>query len=475
MELVKYDVTYDKAFVDALLKKFINIYNIGDKSFKEVILTDMLQEMPINKDLFNKFIYYDVIRTIILIDPKYAYDVYKNNVDSNISMSLRDFALFILTCKDENKLNTFSNILVNSIKLKINNRNYYKLDSNKLFPNINKFHMNKPDKALMLNCLGDDYDLIIKILFDKLKRNNIPFNILLRSDNNLCLQDDITLFVNQDNYDKTINILKNNDIYDKLNKTNILYSHLGKISFEKLDNNERKSDIICNIIEKTINLELHDYQDRFNKFTYDENSISSKQDLIRYIMNNDIEFYNNIIDQIVNYINYKFNKNNNIVNKKITNENIKQVIENNINNSNLNDIDLYDTIYQVPQEYKNNNDEEQFKTNEIDLSKLDEFLSNNFDESSNNVNKDIYSFVDLNNMNKDLIFNYFKNHEQEINELSYPITTKDDEIKSKEEFIKDILIPRIIDTNGEISMDEIKNYYIKEDVKKKGLFRGIFK
>lgn len=508
-------------YVNLLLNKILNNKDY-DKSLEEVLLTDDSKVESVSDDDFEYYMYERIPDDIIKYDPSNALKItYDKNINSNtFDFNNLDYESYIEKLVNgfisEDK-SIFYGIFTQN-KYRLNNyqeNKYVILDSSKLFKNVTDIN-NDIDKDIMLsfNANGKNTFTLLKKLYEQFINEKMPFYMVYRIKDydNLNLQDNLTLYINHKDLDKIDNIIKNiDDIKDLVRKPSVLFEDNELYGLSYLQNNKTLVDLISDVILKTIHNASRDFNDRYNtNLDASSNNVKVIQDNLQIIKDKDNNLYRSITDNIINYLSmlndkkefdvlneiytYKYNyskaenKENSIEKippeeslDEVSSESAKdlakkireigELLDNKVNGHQNNH-----TVSNIEQNKDNNlanesndtsNSENEDKNNDgkldiswVDLPTADENKkAERHEQYSNDVEDEYYKTI-AELKKQPIVKEYLEDYEDEINKLPAVIIDKDGIMWGRENFIDERLVPLIAETNGEITIDEVKDRYI---------------
>lgn len=508
-------------YVNLLLNKILNNKDY-DKSLEEVLLTDDSKVESVSDDDFEYYMYERIPDDIIKYDPSNALKItYDKNINSNtFDFNNLDYESYIEKLVNgfisEDK-SIFYGIFTQN-KYRLNNyqeNKYVILDSSKLFKNVTDIN-NDIDKDIMLsfNANGKNTFTLLKKLYEQFINEKMPFYMVYRIKDydNLNLQDNLTLYINHKDLDKIDNIIKNiDDIKDLVRKPSVLFEDNELYGLSYLQNNKTLVELISDVILKTIHNASRDFNDRYNtNLDASSNNVKVIQDNLQIIKDKDNNLYRSITDNIINYLSmlndkkefdvlneiytYKYNyskaenKENSIEKippeeslDEVSSESAKdlakkireigELLDNKVNGNQNNH-----TVSNIEQNKDNNlanesndtsNSENEDKNNDgkldiswVDLPTADENKkAERHEQYSNDVEDEYYKTI-AELKKQPIVKEYLEDYEDEINKLPAVIIDKDGIMWGRENFIDERLVPLIAETNGEITIDEVKDRYI---------------
>lgn len=508
-------------YVNLLLNKILNNKDY-DKSLEEVLLTDDSKVESVSDDDFEYYMYERIPDDIIKYDPSNALKItYDKNINSNtFDFNNLDYESYIEKLVNgfisEDK-SIFYGIFTQN-KYRLNNyqeNKYVILDSSKLFKNVTDIN-NDIDKDIMLsfNANGKNTFTLLKKLYEQFINEKMPFYMVYRIKDydNLNLQDNLTLYINHKDLDKIDNIIKNiDDIKDLVRKPSVLFEDNELYGLSYLQNNKTLVELISDVILKTIHNASRDFNDRYNtNLDASSNNVKVIQDNLQIIKDKDNNLYRSITDNIINYLSmlndkkefdvlneiytYKYNyskaenKENSIEKippeeslDEVSSESAKdlakkireigELLDNKVNGHQNNH-----TVSNIEQNKDNNlanesndtsNSENEDKNNDgkldiswVDLPTADENKkAERHEQYSNDVEDEYYKTI-AELKKQPIVKEYLEDYEDEINKLPAVIIDKDGIMWGRENFIDERLVPLIAETNGEITIDEVKDRYI---------------
>ncbi len=490
-------------YVNLLLDKILNNNNYN-KSLEEVLLTDDSNIESVSNDDFEYYMYERIPEDIIKYDPTNALEITYDN--SNIDSKTFNFDNLDYDTYIENLINGYissNNTIFDGVftknKYRINNyqeNKYVILDSSKLFKNILNFK-SKYDKDVLLafNANGKNAFILLKSLYEEFFKEQIPFYLVYRIKDydDLNLQDNLTLYINHRDIDKVNNIINNiSNINNLVRKPSILFENKNLYGLSYLRNNGSLVELISSVILRTLHNTFRDYNDRYHT-NLDTTSNNTKvlQDNLKIIKDKDINLYNSIINNIIEYLMVlNYNKEFEIVNKDYSYKYSYDTKEEKKSNKN-NTIDTKDLIEKLnyitkrlDEKTKKHTEETQVTDNEkakdedkgqtsvkydklvIDYVDLNENNNSNSkkeeEKKENNTNDDEDTYYDIlaKLKEKPVVIKYLNDHKDEIDKLPDTIIDDDETMWFKQSFIDERLVPLIVESNGTITMDQVKDRYI---------------
>lgn len=508
-------------YVNLLLNKILNNKDY-DKSLEEVLLTDDSKVESVSDDDFEYYMYERIPDDIIKYDPSNALKItYDKNINSNtFDFNNLDYESYIEKLVNgfisEDK-SIFYGIFTQN-KYRLNNyqeNKYVILDSSKLFKNVTDIN-NDIDKDIMLsfNANGKNTFTLLKKLYEQFINEKMPFYMVYRIKDydNLNLQDNLTLYINHKDLDKIDNIIKNiDDIKDLVRKPSVLFEDNELYGLSYLQNNKTLVELISDVILKTIHNASRDFNDRYNtNLDASSNNVKVIQDNLQIIKDKDNNLYRSITDNIINYLSmlndkkefdvlneiytYKYNyskaenKENSIEKippeeslDEVSSESAKDLakkireigelldnkVNGNQNNHTVSNIEQNKDNSLANESNDTSNSENKDKNNDgkldiswVDLPTADENKkAERHEQYSNDVEDEYYKTI-AELKKQPIVKEYLEDYEDEINKLPAVIIDKDGIMWGRENFIDERLVPLIAETNGEITIDEVKDRYI---------------
>ena len=306
----KFDINEVYNILDSLRKS----KNLGADTLKEVLTNDLSKVKSPDHKAIRRLFDYIIPTTIAEKDIKHAIEVYGEDITPE------EFKSKVLdeSTNDVDSIAKYKNGLMNGTgeifglyDVRPDGKRIIHLASNELFPhNPEMQEIGEFEHEIDVNASADNYAEVITQLFQSFVNDNLPFYMVVNLPNDLKygICDPIRIFSSTKNLPNVIYEVNRmtNVVGDKLIAPSMMTENINNMyGYTSLVDKTRKSPMvmILDVIEKEIYQTIRDFNEYHpNEIEENEETWKSIVVELNYISDNYPEIYNQMVNNMMNYI-----------------------------------------------------------------------------------------------------------------------------------------------------------------------------